>query len=240
LSALAPAPEIVLYGTPGAWGLSSLSPFVLKLEIWLQLAGVRYTRKQGNPQRAPRGKLPYARVDGAMLSDSQEILEHLSAKLGHPLDAHLDEGARARAHLARRTLEESLYWAIVRDRWIEEPGWSAYAPVFEKLFPGPLKGALLWFVRNRQVRPMLHAQGTGRLPAEVHVANAAADLRALAGLLGEAPWLGGEQPCSADASLLAMTWSVEACPVDTPLKLALRGESKLMEHLGRGRHAIEA
>ncbi len=228
-------PEIVLYGVPGAWSLPSLSPFVLKLDAWLRLAGTPYTVRRGNPRKAPRGKVPYARIDGVVLSDSQEILEHLAARLGDPVDGHLDAAGRARGHLVRRMLEEGTMWAIVRDRWIEEPGWSVYAPVFGQMFPSLLRPLLLWFVRNRTVRPMLHAQGTGRLPVEVMVANVASDLRAVATLLGDAPFLGGERPCTADVTLLAVSWSLEAVPTDTALRRVWSGEPAIVAHLQRMR-----
>ena len=228
-------PEIVVYGVPGAGTFPSLSPFVLKLDAWLRLAGAPYTLRRGNPRKAPRGKVPYARIDGIVLSDSQEILEHLAARLGDPVDGHLDAAGRARAHVVRRMLEEGTMWAIVRDRWIEEPGWSVYAPVVGRMFPSLLRPLLLWFVRNRTVRPMLHTQGTGRLRVEAMVANATADLRAVVTLLGDAPFLGGDRPCTADVTLLAVSWSIEGFPADTALRRAWSAESAFTEHLARMR-----
>lgn len=51
--------KIVVYGSKPAWGTPDLSPFVIKLETWLRLAGLPYERRDGgNPMQAPRGKIP--------------------------------------------------------------------------------------------------------------------------------------------------------------------------------------
>ena len=129
-------------------------------------------------------------------------------------------------------------WAIVRDRWVEEPGWSAFSPVFGAMLPAALRPMLLWFARNRSVRPMLHAQGTGRLPLEAMVANVATDLRAVATLLGDVPFLGGQRPCTADVTLLAVSWSIDALPADTALQRAWKAEPALAAHLDRMRERL--
>jgi glutathione S-transferase len=82
---------------------------------------------------------------------------------------------------------------------------------------------------------MLYAQGTGRLPVEVMVTNVASDLRAVATLLGDAPFLGGDRPCTADVTLLAVSWSLEACPADTALRRVWSAEPAIVAHLARMR-----
>ena len=70
--------KIVVYGSKPAWGTPDLSPFVIKLETWLRLAGLPYERRDGgNPMQAPRGKIPYLEIDGERLGDSQVIIEEL-------------------------------------------------------------------------------------------------------------------------------------------------------------------
>ena len=87
--------DLVLHQFPGAYGMESLSPFCTKLASYLQLAGVPHERRLGDPREAPRGKLPYVRWDGALLGDSQLIIERCQTELGDPLDGRLDAEAKA-------------------------------------------------------------------------------------------------------------------------------------------------
>ncbi len=58
---------ITLYGFGPAMGLPEISPFVTKAHILLQMAGLPYETETsfGGFLKAPKGKLPYIRDDGA-------------------------------------------------------------------------------------------------------------------------------------------------------------------------------
>ena len=59
-----------LYRFPGAYGLESLSPFCVKLEVYLHLAGLDYEAVEfTNPRQAPKGKGPYIEDGAVRLGD---------------------------------------------------------------------------------------------------------------------------------------------------------------------------
>jgi len=63
-----------------AFGLPNASPFCMKLETYLRMAGLPYeTVNDGNVLKAPKGKLPWIDDDGTRVADSSFIIEHLSA-----------------------------------------------------------------------------------------------------------------------------------------------------------------
>lgn len=223
---------IALYTIRGAWGLPSLSPFCVKLETWLRMAGVPYEIKSGGPNQAPKGKIPFVEHDGKMLGDSQLIIEHLTEVYGVTMDAGLSPEARARGHVTRRMLEEGSYWALVHARWIAEEGWALYKPVFVTILP-PVIGNLLVPLIRRDMRAKLAKQGTGKhTPAEID-AIGVADVNALAALLGDQPFFLGAEPTSVDASVYAFVSSILGFPAEGPIRAAAAGHANLVAYRAR-------
>jgi glutathione S-transferase len=226
--------KIIVYGSKPAWGTPDLSPFVIKLETWLRLAGLPYERRDGgNPMQAPRGKIPYLEIDGERLGDSQVIIEELTRRLGVALDAGLTAEELAVARLARRTLEEGTYFTALRLRWLEEDGWALQQPAFKVLFPAFVAPIAMPMIR-RQVRNAARVQGIGRYTREEVIRLAADDLGAIETLLGDRPYLLGDAPRSVDATVYAFLVAIQKHPGDTAANRAARSPRLLAytERLG--------
>jgi glutathione S-transferase len=223
---------ITLYQTPAAFGVSNVSPFCLKLESYLRMTGIPYKVKMGEFGKAPKGKVPFIEEDGSYLGDSQLIIEHLKRKHGDPLDAKLGTEDVVKGHLVRRVLEESLYWHIIQERWVSEAGWRVYKPIFEPLFP-PVVGKLVVPMMRRGVIKSAHAQGLARHRPEEILELGKADISAVATVLGDKPYLLGEQPTSFDAALYAFVASIIAFPVDSPFREYTRGQQNLVRYCER-------
>lgn len=219
---------LTVYGTGATLGRLNASPFVGKLETWLRLAGIPYAVKVGNPLRAPKGKVPYIDDDGLVLADSQLIIAHLTRARGVTLDDHLSDGERAVGHAVRRMLEEATYFCALYARWIRPQGWAAYKPVMRAVAPALVLEWLRYDLRKR-----LKAQGTGRHTDEEILAFAAADFRAVAGVLGDRPFLLGDRPTSFDATVFAFTQGALAFPGDSPVKDAVLASPGLLAYVDR-------
>ena len=230
------APEpIVVVGMPPLWGLPSPSPFCTKLETWLRMAGLPYTTDVvAGPIPSRTGKIPFLRrADGRLLPDSQLIITQLTAEHRVTLDDHLSSEQQVSAHLARRTLEEHLYYALAWERWVRPEAWPTLRDAYFAPAPGPLRPLIGGFVR-RKVRGYLHGMGLGRLQPEEIVARAAEDLDALDALLGDREWVFG-RPSSADALYYAFVAGILAFPVDGPIRELTRGHRRLVAHSTRVR-----
>lgn len=133
----------------GRGEVESLSPFCMKVEVYLKLVGLPYRAIAGDPRKAPKGKLPFI-VDGegACVADSDAIIAHLERGRTAPLDGGLDADARMRGHLAKRTLEESLYFVMLWSRWAEPSGWDVVRHFFDEL-PTPLRWVVPRLVRKK-------------------------------------------------------------------------------------------
>lgn len=219
---------LTVYGTGVTVGRLNASPFVGKLETWLRLAGIPYAFKVGNPLKAPKGKVPYIDDDGVLMGDSQLIIQHLTRVHGVTLDDHLSERDRAAGHAVRRMLEEATYFCTLYARWIRPQGWAAYKPVMRGVAPGLVLEWLRYDLGKR-----VRAQGTGRHSDEQILAFAAEDYRAVAGVLGDRPFLLGDRPTSFDATAFAFTQGVLAFPGESPLQDAVRALPGLVAYVDR-------
>lgn len=211
---------LVLYGSLPAWGTPDFSPFVIKLETWLRLAGVPYERRQGNPMQAPKGKVPYVDIDGERMGDSQLILERL-IRDGVTIDAGMSAQEQATARALRRMLEEGLYFVTLRLRWLEEDGWALQYPAFKALVPAFLAPIAIPMIR-RKVRASALGQGSARHTREEVLAMGVADLQAVETLLGDQPFLFGDRPRSVDATAYAFLLAIQSHPGTTAVHAAAR------------------
>jgi glutathione S-transferase len=207
---------LTVYKFGPAWGVPDISPFVLKLETYLRLAGIPYEAKLGDPRKAPKGKMPYVVDDGVVLGDTRFIIEHLETKRGVSLDARLTPRDRAIATAFQSMLEEHLYFVMAHERWQVEANWESFVPVFRQVIartglPGPLTG-LVGAIARKGMLKSLHAQGTGRhSPAEVGRIGERL-VGALAEQIGEGPFFFGAEPATIDATAYAFVLSLLEIP----------------------------
>lgn len=226
---------VTLYQLPGAWGTPSVSPFCMKVEAYLRMAGVPFETAFGDPRKAPRKKVPWIVDDGVTVADSRLIVDHLKRAHGDPLDARLDPATRSRGHALGRMLEEGTYFALVHTRWADEAGWAEYKQYFAPFLPPVVGGAILAMVR-RGMLGALQQQGSGRHTAEDLYAIAADDFEAVSRQLGDQPFLFGDAPTSYDATAYAFVTALLGFPVDGALKRAVAR----FENLAAYRARIEA
>ena len=222
---------ITVYQLPGAFGLDSASPFCLKLTTWLRLAGLDYTARTANLRKSPTGKVPYVDLGGELVADSGAIIARLARERGVTLDRDLSPERLATAHLVRRTLEESLYFALVTYRWKTDATFAELRELFRQLVPAPLMLVVPRMARKGVLQAM-HAQGMGRLPMDAVFAHGVEDLRAVSQVLGDRPFLLGDAPTSVDATGFAMIASLHFAPHDNPMKRFI-AESNLAAYAER-------
>ena len=60
----------------------------------------------------------------------------------------------------------------------------------------------------------------------------------LEGVLGDGDWLFGARPSAADCAAVPFLSMMNAHPVDTPLRRALRSRGRLMDYVARGRSQL--
>lgn len=229
---------IELYQFGQGWGINP-SPFCLKAETYLRLAGLPYEVRRTLPNKAPRGKLPYIVDQGQVIPDSGEIIAYVQATYGDRLDADLSAQDRALAHLIRRTIEDSLFYVMVYSRWVDPIGLREMRKAFLDRLPFPLR-LIVPPLMLRRIKRMLHGQGYGRLSSDKIYAQGNADLQALLTILGDKPFLLGDHPTSVDASLYGFLVNILRVPIETDLKRAAQALPGLTAYLDRMDAALAA
>lgn len=224
---------IKLIQFPPAFGLPNPSPFCMKVEVLLKMAGLDYRCvNTGNPRRGPKRKLPAIDDDGILIGDSELIRRHLEQKYGVDFDAGLDPPARGVAHAFGRMLEERTYWPGVYSRWIDERYWPAARDALFKDLPPVVRGVLPAVFRRR-LRRSLYLQGMGRHTREEMYAMGAADIDAVAAHLGDKPCFMGERATGVDATVFAFVAAMTVPPLATPLKAAALRHANLVAYVDR-------
>jgi len=223
---------ITLYQFPPRPGLPNPSPFCMKLETYLRMAGLAYEARAVLRPGSRTGKCPYIVLDGETLSDSSLIIATLESRFGHPVDGKLTLAQRGDSLAFQRLLEEHLYWVAVYGRWVAQP-LALRRKFLEDLgIAPPLSGIAAWIGRRRYEKA-LHAQGIGRHPPEVIWQLGISDLQAVAHWLGNRPFAFGEAPTVLDACLYSYVGNIMRAPWDNPLKAAALKHRTLVDHFTR-------
>lgn len=225
---------ITLYTFGPAFGLPDASPFVMKTELLLKLAGLPYRAAPGNLRRAPKGKLPYLDDMGRIVADSTMIRWHIEKTYHVNFDEGLTDAERGVAWAVEKLMEDNLYWAVARVRWLDDANFDRGPALFFRRVPAPVRGLVTRLVKRR-VRQMLWAQGLGRHSDEDAAAIAIHGVAAIADILGDKPYLMGDRPCGADATLFAFASSLLSPVFETPIRTAAASHANLLAYLARMR-----
>lgn len=216
-----------------SFGLPNASPFCMKLETWLRMAGIPFELvNNGDVLRAPKRKLPYIDDGGTIVADSSLAIAYLKQRHGDSLDAELSPLEQALTTAFQRLFEENLYWAVAYTRWATDEGWHKTRDGFFSQMPLPLR----WFVPSLARRGMLaemRGHGIGRHDAEQIYAIGCRDVTAVADFLGDKPFMLGDRPSSLDATAHAFLANILWAPIDSPIRLHAQGRPELEAYCQR-------
>jgi glutathione S-transferase len=128
--------------------------------------------------------------------------------------------------------ENHLYWVLARGRWLDDANFArGPAKIFEAA-PALLRPAIKWMVR-RKVAKSLHLQGIGRHSGQEAAALGVKDVETLATLLGDKPYLFGDAPCGADATVFAFVAGVLSPSWESPVRDAAAAKPNLVAYRDR-------
>lgn len=227
---------LTLYTFGPAFGLPDASPFVTKTEMLLKFAGLPYQTRRGSLLRAPKRKLPYLDDTGRIVADSTLIRLYLEKTYHIDFDDGLDPAQRGIAWAAEKLMEDNLYWAVARVRWLDRGNFDRGPAQFFRRVPAPMRGLVEHLARSK-VRQMLWNQGAGRYSDDELTALASHGVGAIADILADKPYLMGARPCGADATLFAFASALMSPVFETPIRAAAEARPNLVAYLARMRQA---
>ena len=208
---------ITLYNFGPGFGLPEVSPYCMKTEIQLKMAGLAYRKEEGGYPKAPKGKLPYISDEGELVADSTFIRAHILKKYGIDLDQGLDDRQRAEAWAVERMLEDHLEWGIGYMRWCLPMNFAKGPAHFFDGAPEEIRAKLVEDTRLRVVENM-RAHGIGRHKLEEIVELGGKSLASTSTLLGDNAYLTGALVSGADATALGVLASNFTPFFESPLR----------------------
>ncbi len=224
---------IRLHQFPRCFGLPNASPFCMKVETYLRLAGVDHEIVvMADPRKAPKGKGPYITDGERTIADSHFILLYLKETCGDPLGEGLSERDRALYRALVRMCEEHLYFALVYLRWLTPENGPVLRDTFFASLPPPVR-ALIWPVMRFKIRRDLTGQGMARHSVAEIEQLGIEDLDVLSTVLGDDPFFGGEAPREVDCTTWAFIAGVLVPPFETRIKDVAAGRANLVAYHDR-------
>mmetsp|Transcript_23775 Transcript_23775/g.40920 ORF Transcript_23775/g.40920 Transcript_23775/m.40920 type:complete len:311 (+) Transcript_23775:64-996(+) len=205
--------------------VTSSSPFTLKMETYLRMAGIPYEVDK-SPElqimaKSPTQKIPCIVYHGQVIPDSSRIIDFLRAEFGVFLDADLTAEEQAITTLVQRTLEGSLYFVALYYRWIEDAGFAYVLKNYLTDMPGLVKRFLFMHIR-KAVSAQAFAQGISRYPPEYVATISERDVAAVAQMYGNDPnkvfFFGHDKPTSIDATVFGFVAGIVFIEFDNPTR----------------------
>ncbi len=214
---------ITLHQSKPAFGLPSISPYSIKLELFLKATNLDYeisTKATG----APKGKTPYIEYQGEAIGDSALIMQRLTEDFNITLDKHLSEKQKALGNMVCKALEEGYYFCGLYTDWKITKNWLVYRDEFlaevPKIFRVPIAG----FFR-RILLKSLYYQGMGRHSPEEVENIGLSYLRSLHTLLSDNDYLLGQQFSSYDCTVYGFLARLLRTPWNTGLSDYARAQA---------------
>ena len=197
-------PEIELYTLGGAFGMRSVSPFCLKLEMLLAHLELDYSLViEPDPRKAPKGKMPWAKIDGEVFADSEIIIEVIDRRTDGLVYAGLTPQERAYGLGLVRLAEEHLYWLMAAARWLDDDWWPNVKRDFMKVIPAVIRTPISSLIRRRMKQTVM-LQGLGAHTPEEQLGFARRDLAALQDAISESRFLFGDKISVFDMGIAAI------------------------------------
>ena len=141
---------------PGIPGVESYSPFCVKVNRALRLAGLAYTREHGERPGAfkkhnPTGQVPVLLEGGRAIFDSTEILRQIEAWVPGSMSGGGDALTRAEAWLWEEYADSCLNGFLVASRWADDRNWPTVRDTFFSAAPWPVRRIVAPQARRRIV-----------------------------------------------------------------------------------------
>ena len=215
-----------------SFGQPAASPFCVKAIWLLNMSGQPWTREDtADPRKMPKQKLPAIRVDGQLIPDSENIRSYLESQ-GADFEPGLSDMEKSTARAFVRMAEEHMYFHVVLDRWGDDNVWPIIREEYFAAIPKLLRGVVTNKLRKACLQGM-DRQGLGRFSPRERLARLEPDLQAITTRLWHGPFLFGETPTAADASVGAMLANMRATPGKTLLKTRIAEDEILCRYIDR-------
>lgn len=222
---------LTLHQSKPGYGLPSISPFSLKLELFLRAANIDY-RVSHAMRKTPKRKAPFIEYKGQYLGDSTLIMNRLVKDFSVSMDDHLSDREKAQGYLICRALEEGYYFCGLYANWQVTENWVRYRDVVLATIPRWIRVPGAGFFRRRFLKS-LYMQGTGRHGYEDVQAFGLQYIQAIELLLGQNDYLFGDKFTTYDCTVYGFIARGLRAPNDSSMSQFIASSSTLKNYCRR-------
>ncbi|XP_043193869.1 failed axon connections homolog [Amphibalanus amphitrite] len=190
---------VVLHQFERGTNMPNLSPFALKLETYLRMAGIKYIVDTEEPQGA-RGKCPWITINGEELSDSELIIDYLAKHFNKPIKEELSPSQHAIGRAVQVMLDEHTIVAVAYKRYVLDR-MSYILKCFPKQYQ--LMMRIFYPAFSKQLKKYFFTNGMGRFSEEEVLFFLRRELRALEDVIGDKQFVVAKTPSTYDAAVFA-------------------------------------
>lgn len=222
--------------------IPSISPYCLKVETWLRLAGLKYENVDHKMKyRSKKGQLPFVELNGEEIADSGIIIKELGKRFEKDLDSKLSQDQKNIAHAMISMIENNFVWVVMswRTKFPDNVIKGYKVNLQHALGTRIPNGLLNFFFKFNYVRKgtkKVKAQGIGVHKPEEIEEFGRNDLKVLADVLGDKAFFFGDEPTTLDVvafAHLAQIYCIDK-DVEYPLRDYLETtHSNLVAHINR-------
>ncbi len=223
---------ITLYKFGPFFGLPDASPFCIKAEMLLKIAGLEYKNDMDSFTKAPKGKQPYIKDDSEVIADTTFIRMHIEKKYGFDFDAGLNAYESGVAWSVEKMLEDHLYWVLINDRWVNDENFNKGPRTFFNAAPALIRPIIVKMIRGKVIKGT-KAHGMGRHSDEQIHQLAKRAIDSLAGILGDNKFFMGDKICGVDATAFAWLVTLSCKHFNTPVIGMIDGHQNLAQYRDR-------
>lgn len=187
----------------------SLSPYCLKVETWLRLAGLKYENIDHKMKyRSKKGQLPFVELNGEEIADSSVIIKDLSQRFNKDLDASLDNSQKNVSHAMISMIENHLFWVVMwwrtkhPDNIIKGYKMNLQHALGTRI-PNSILNFFFKFSYGRKGIKKVKAHGIGVHKPEEILEFGQNDLKVLSDMLADKPFFFGDEPTTLDVVAFA-------------------------------------
>ena len=208
--------------------LPNFSPFCLKLETWLRIAGIPYKNVENLPilLRSREGTRPFVELDGVEYCDSSLIIRDLTQVLQkEAVETQLSVEQRAVGRSLENLAETSLLptSAYFRLPFLRDTLKLSLNPMPTILLP------IITVVLVRYMKKKLFYMGISKHPDHEIQYICEQDLLALSNYLGSKHYFSGFKATKVDATIFAVLAFIIYCPYESPQRTFIRANCPNLE-----------
>jgi len=174
----------------------SISPFALKLEMWLKMTGITYENIYTQRMSA-KGQIPYIELNGEEIADSNIIITTLKKYFNKDPESELSAEEQGISHLTASSIENYLAHTGFLYRYAYKMQDFMEFLEFDIHFPG-LTSYIFKYLLPLQIRLRYFLQGISKHAPEEVWKFAEQDLKALSSLLGDKDYFFGSKASTLD------------------------------------------